>query len=385
MTSLEFTTSGPDFRNPLWRDLGATLRENCLLFFYALLVIPAPIIVAHINDIPVVPFQFMGRSYFGFALFSFIALFCSYGIWYIYHRRIRRTPNFEAEAWAITRRRFWNRERIILALPPLLMWPFLATSFSYLKSVMPLVNPFYLDQALMEWDRLLHFGVDPWRLLAPFTNHIPVTFVINVVYTLWLFVFHALLVLQSGAAGDRRLRMQFILTMALTWTLVGNLAATLMSSAGPCYYDEVVGGENPFAPLMAYLQTVSDSVSVRVFDAEHRIPLTALLLQDMLWQSQMAGDYGIAKGISASPSMHVASTFVIVLLCFNYGRRAIIAGLIFLAFIFVGSIHLGWHYAIDGYLGAAGAFLIWKSVGWLLNRRPVQDLLWPQGLPAIRR
>src|SRR5690606_1439926 len=138
-------------------------------------------------------------------------------------------------AWRRVRATYLTRERILLALPPLLLWPVLASGFSFLKSIMPLVQPFYLDPALVEIDRALHFGVDPWRLLAPLLNHAPVTFAINGVYMLWIIVFNAVLVLQCGAAGNRKLRLQFLVTMALAWTLVGNLAATLMSSAGPCY------------------------------------------------------------------------------------------------------------------------------------------------------
>ncbi len=38
----------------------------------------------------------------------------------------------------------------------------------------------------------------------------------------------------------------------------------------------------------------------------------------------------------------------------------------------VGSVHLGWHYALDGYVGAAGAYAVWRAVGALQSRgRPV--------------
>ncbi|MCH8197830.1 MAG: hypothetical protein IH904_07085, partial [Proteobacteria bacterium] len=36
--------------------------------------------------------------------------------------------------------------------------------------------------------------------------------------------------------------------------------------------------------------------------------------------------------------------------------------------IFIGSVHLGWHYAIDGYAGIAGTWLIWKFAGQMLRR-----------------
>jgi hypothetical protein len=31
--------------------------------------------------------------------------------------------------------------------------------------------------------------------------------------------------------------------------------------------------------------------------------------------------------------------------------------------VLVGSVHLGWHYAVDGYLSIVGALAIWVGVG----------------------
>ena len=40
---------------------------------------------------------------------------------------------------------------------------------------------------------------------------------------------------------------------------------------------------------------------------------------------------------------------------------------VFAALIFVGSIHLGWHYAIDGYAGAAVALVCWWVAGKIVD------------------
>jgi hypothetical protein len=189
---------------------------------------------------------------------------------------------------------------------------------------------------------------------------------------------------QSMSSRNPRLRLQFILTQLLTWTLVGNLAATLLSSAGPCYYALVVGGEDPYAPLFAYLHEASAAMRFTLFGAPVELPLTSLQLQDMLWQSHVNGDFGFARGISAAPSMHIASTWIVARFCFDIGRRAAIFGSLFLALIFVGSIHLGWHYAVDGYVAIFLAWLIWRAVGWALDRAAVQRFLWPDKAPLGR-
>jgi hypothetical protein len=384
MSLSDVSQSAPQARVSLWNDLLASLRENSPLLLFSILFGIVPLIVASEFSIPTAPYGELGLSYLGFVATAGLAVFAAFALWYLYHARVRKVPNFQAEAARRLKGDFLCRERLLLALPVLALWPITVMAFSYLKSVMPLIHPFYLDPTLYRWDRMLHFGVDPWRLLQPFLGHAWITYLINLGYAMWFFVFQAVLVLQSGAAKDRKLRMQFLLTMALAWALIGNVAATLMSSAGPCYYGLVVGGPDPYAPLMNYLHSVPADLSFHAFGHQVRLPFTAMILQDLLWQSQMDGDFGITKGISAAPSMHVASSWIIARLAWSIGGRARICGSLFLLFIFVGSIHLGWHYAVDGYVAAAAAWVLWRATGWVLDRSVVQTLLWPNGLKAPR-
>lgn len=369
--------SMPNARLSWWHELRGSLRENSPLILFTIVFGLAPILVARELSIYPRPFGLLWLAYLGFFATAGIAIFSAFALWYLYHARIRKVPNFQSVAWQRIRRDFLHRDRLLLALPVFALWPITASAFSYLKSVMPLVQPFYLDPLLHQWDRALHFGIDPWRLLQPLIGYTWITYVINFVYALWFFVFQAVLVLQACATGDRKRRMHYLLTMALAWALIGNLAATLLSSAGPCYYGLVVAGQDPFAPLMGYLREVAANLSFRAFGQEIHLSFTTLMLQDLLWQSQISGDYGIAKGISAAPSMHMASSWIIWRLSCSMGKAARLFGSVFLLFIFVGSIHLGWHYAIDGYLAVAAAWMLWRLTGWLLDRPALQAFLWP--------
>jgi hypothetical protein len=384
MSLSEVSRSAPQARASLWNDLLASLRENSPLLLFSALFGMVPFIVASEFSIPTAPYGELGMSYLGFVATAGLAVFAAFAIWYLYNARIRKVPDFQAMAMRRLKSDFLSRDRLLLAVPVLALWPITVIAFSYLKSVMPLVHPFYLDPALHRWDRMLHLGIDPWRLLQPLLGHPWITYGINLGYAMWFFVFQAVLVLQSGAAKNRQLRMQFLLTMALAWALIGNVAATFMSSAGPCYYSLVVGGASPYAPLMDYLHSVGDDLSFHAFGHEIHIPFTAMILQDLLWQSHLAGDFGLAKGISAAPSMHVASSWIIARLAWSIGGRARMFGSLFMLFIFVGSIHLGWHYAVDGYAAALAAWVLWRAVGWLLDRRAVQGLLWPGGATTRR-
>src|SRR5262249_32546583 len=157
---------------------------------------------------------------------------------------------------------------------------------------------------------------------------------------------------QMGSLKRPRLRMQFFLTFVLLWALLGNVAATLLSSAGPVYYGRITGLADPVTPLMGYLHAHS-AVS----------PLWALNVQNMLWASYTQHGLAILGGMTAMPSMHIATCTSFALVAFGVNRRL---GWLFAAFaviVQVGSVHLGWHYAIDGYVAAVGTVLILLAVG----------------------
>ena len=368
------STSASGARELLWDGLCASLRENSPLILFVLVYGLAPVLVYSQVEIPVAPYRDILMSYVGFFAVAGMSGFAAFALWYLYNSRVRKVKNFQAAAWQRIRTDFLRRERLLLALPVLALWPITASGFTYLKSVIPLVQPFYLDPVLADWDRTLHFGIDPWRYLQPLLGYAPITYVIGFGYTLWFLILQAVLVMQAGASGNRKRRLQFLLTMALAWAVIGSLIATMMSSVGPCYFGLTYGGPDPFAEQVAYLRGVASSVAETI-----RLPFTTTVLQDMLWQSYATNDFGMVRGISAAPSMHIASTWIIARLAWDMGRTARIAGCAFLGFIFIGSIHLGWHYAIDGYMSVVLAWLLWRTVGWLLNRPAVQAILWPAG------
>ena len=74
------------------------------------------------------------------------------------------------------------------------------------------------------------------------------------------------------------------------------------------------------------------------------------------------GALRLGSGISAMPSMHVSLAWLGLL---HFCR--VQAGLAVLVFgyvvvILVGSVHLGWHYAVDGILAILTTTVIWVAV-----------------------
>ena len=231
-------------------------------------------------------------------------------------------------------------------------------AFLYFKMKIPVLNPFDWDQTLASWDRALFLGHDAWQVLHPVVGYGPVTRAIDFAYMLWVplvFIFWGWTFVDGRV--ERRLRQRYWLATILIWIVGGIGLAMLFSSAGPCYYPAITGIDDPsYADLMAYLQALNASS-----------PIQALEMQAFLWDSYTGRD-GEPGGISAAPSLHNAQAVLFALAAYRFNRRFGHAMAAFAVVIFVGSVHLGWHYAVDGIMGAAIAVAAWYAVGYFSAR-----------------
>ncbi len=219
-----------------------------------------------------------------------------------------------------------------------------------LKPLIPAIKPFQWDETFMALDRTLHFGFDPWVLLQPILGYDAVTFGINILYNFWFLALFGTFVWFGLSRRAGVVRSQFFLAYMLTWWMGGGLMAVYFSSAGPVYYSNIGLSPDPFVPLMDYLK-----------DVHTRLPIWSLNTQQILWDGYTGKSQAI--GISAFPSMHNATSLLFALAAFRFSRVAGYLFAIYCAVILVGSVHLGWHYAVDGYAGLLLAAVCWWIAG----------------------
>jgi hypothetical protein len=265
-----------------------------------------------------------------------------------------------------------SRARLVFALPALLLLPVFISSFTLIKAAVPLLRPYAWDRQLAAFDQALHGGVQPWVWLQGLLGHPLLTATLNLAYHLWFFIMLALLYWMVFCAERAALRMQFLLSFVLSWALLGNVMAIMFSSVGPCYYGLTQAGDDPYAGLLHYLQ-----------QTDREVPLLALRVQALLWQDYQQHSNVSGLAIAAMPSMHVASATLLALLGWRLNRAAGVALTVFAVLILLGSVHLGWHYAVDGYAGALGAALLWTLVGRLQARAAVRQAprhVWQHGM-----
>lgn len=265
-----------------------------------------------------------------------------------------------------------NPSRLINGLPVFAAMIFFNKAMVELKPAIPAIHPFDWDTTFMRLDRALHFGMDPWRLIQPVMGHDFITFAVNMAYNFWF-------VALFGAwfwFGFRKLadvtRTQFFLGYMIAWWVGGGLLAVAFSSAGPVYYGNIGLSPDPYAPLMAYIH-----------DVNNRIPIWCLITQQLLWDGYTG--HTDPLGISAFPSMHNASAILFALAFWKVWRPAgwFFAG--YAVVILLGSVHLGWHYAVDGYAGLAIGAVAWWIAGYIarfLHRQPAMQQF-NEGLAAL--
>src|SRR5690606_20152972 len=121
------------------------------------------------------------------------------------------------------------------------------------------------------------------------------------------------------------------------------VAATAFSSAGPPYFEAATGLASPYAD---YLETLDGTLAARS--------------QRGLWAIHVRDALVTAGGISAFPSMHVAVPMIFTLAWWRTRWGWVWAA--YTVLTLMGSVRLGWHYAVDGYAAILGAAVIWKVI-----------------------
>jgi hypothetical protein len=211
---------------------------------------------------------------------------------------------------------------------------------NWTKVLMPQTVGFWADVMFANWD-LAIFGEDPWRLSYAVLG---AARWLDPVYASWgAAKFAVLLLVLAMPASDRKAQalIAYFALMAL-----GALGQYFGASAGPLFYQRLGLGDRfvdlPVRPLVA-------------------------LASEYLWRDYLSSGGRIGTGISAMPSMHVAMAMWIALVVRSIRPRLQIIGWVYFTAILIGSVHLGWHYAVDGLVAIVLAVIAWNAARWMVQ------------------
>ncbi|MBV7259654.1 phosphatase PAP2 family protein [Erythrobacter crassostreae] len=250
--------------------------------------------------------------------------------------------------------------------------------FSKMKSAIPLFNEYTWDQTFIEWDRAIFFGYDAWEVMQPVLGFPIVTAFLAFLYHIWFLLLYPGVMFFAFYRMDSQLRRQFFLTYMLSWSLIGGAMATWLASVGPVFLEPMLGNAH-FAPQMDYLNA-----------ANEQIPIMTLRVQGLLLEWHGASSSGLGSGITAMPSMHCAIAFIYWLAVRQIHKGW---GMFFGAFFiitWISSVHLAYHYAVDGLVSMIAVVAIWWAAkfiiaawdGFLARRSETQATLRTNTVPA---
>jgi hypothetical protein len=211
--------------------------------------------------------------------------------------------------------------------------------YTLLKQEIPILNPNLYDEALWHIDRWVHLGLSPVHLSLRFLSDPWIALAFDRLYAFWYFLKAPFLLYFIWVAKSGQ-RMHFLTCYLLLW-MIGGAFAIAFPSLGPVY-------TNP--ELFEHLNTPT----------AHNLQLMLLQHYQQLLADPDSYNIFIYEGIAAFPSLHVAMTVLFTIAVKEY--RWIFRLMVLYSFsIQIGSVLLGWHYAVDGYFGALLAIAIFYA------------------------
>jgi membrane-associated phospholipid phosphatase len=254
------------------------------------------------------------------------------------------------------------KTRLLNALPLFLGFYLFMGGWSAIKASITDFNPFKYDEALYQIDMFLHSQKLPHEFIFEHFGNPFWIAILNYNYHIWFFALFGSVFYCCFRYKNPYNLIRFLIATIFLWFFAGNLVAMIFSSAGPCYFEHLNLNYNPYAWLMNQLNQINDS----------HYKLLAIEVQRDLWEEYLQGKSWVRGGVSAFPSLHVANSFLMVFVAFSLKLWFRWFALFWASLILVGSVALGWHYAIDGYAGVILASLAWKIskpiTDWYVNR-----------------
>jgi hypothetical protein len=245
-----------------------------------------------------------------------------------------------------------------------LTFPFFA---AFKELVLPM-RGFLWDRTFAHVGRAI-FGQSPWTITHVYFGTVAGTRILDAAYRSLLPLMFGLPLISGAMIIDARLRFRILFTWTASWILIGTLAAWVFASAGPCFYNSFVAYDPDYANLQSRLAEIGRQASAQGH------PIASLQYESGLMLTYRTHSFAPGGGISAMPSMHVAMMTLVALVAWQFNRLLGVAAWFLVLAVWIATIHFGWHYFVDGPVGAAMMIALWilaKRVSAVLHPIPQQ-------------
>ena len=208
-----------------------------------------------------------------------------------------------------------------------------------IKQAIPFINPGIHDAALQQIDKYLHLGVNPNTAAVTLLGAPAIAFLFDKLYVLW-YLLKPLVLAYFAMTPDRKSHVSFYTAYFAMW-IFGGLAAVVLPSLGPIYtHPEWFTNLNAGMARKLQTQLMTHYESALAHPEKYKV--------------------FIYEGVAAFPSLHVGIAAIFAFFVFQVNR---VIGSFFIAYVVIvqiGSVLLGWHYALDGYFAIGMAYLFFR-------------------------
>lgn len=254
--------------------------------------------------------------------------------------------------------RRWREDRCRSIWQPLVMLALVMSAFNIFKQFILPGAGFWAGPTIAAADRALFFGIDPWRITHALFPSPWATQFLDLGYHAWFAPMTLGIALCACARPGSVLAMRYQLAFCLLWIVQGSLLAYLLPAAGPTFYATFQQETGRFADLTREL--VAQDAYLRSVGAPG---LSALTYQNYLLHMFGTDTIALGGGISAMPSLHNAHAVLFACAARHLSPRLGRIAIGYAFIIWIGSIHLSWHYALDGIVALVATMVIWKATG----------------------
>lgn len=259
------------------------------------------------------------------------------------------------------------KEPARILLLPAFIFPLFLGGYTWAKSSIPFAVGYGWEKFWADAD-YLWFGMDAWRW-----SHAIMPAIFAPAWSFFYAAIWGFSLLLSGVAisvfSSRRFAATFFTAMMLSWLIGGIAMAYAISAAGPVFAhlaDPDLAAR--FMPLRAELARI--------------LPHDDTILRSQRYLvAAMKGRVAVkGAGISAMPSMHIATVTILVLAAWR--SAWIVPAVLFAALTFFGSIYVGYHYAVDAPVAVLVALLCWTAARRIYSV-PAGSLVEPEKVEAL--
>jgi hypothetical protein len=236
------------------------------------------------------------------------------------------------------------------------------TCFTVHKSLFIGRDGYRHDAWLAQLDQTI-LGDNGWVLTHTWFPSSSATHVFDILYHP---AFYPMLVGYLVCATTRSkpaLRYTYMASFVAGFVFIGMIMPAALNSAGPIYDGDLFGDGSTFGPLKVAIDAHQDTIG----------KMSAALFQEYLLNTKLNDVANFGSGISAMPSMHVVMAFLWAFAAWHINRILGVVVTAYAILIWLISVHLGWHYFVDGLVGLFAIGAVWAILGRIFGLYSTQN------------